>query len=225
MSTIIGRGITVGGKFDFSAATVVPEVLMAGYTAYDANGELIVGTRPEYPDGEYGSKVIAGTKTKGSFVRFDGLDWIVANVSGNTYTLMLKKMTEITAFGSRTTYSGSAIALRCMSFQNNMSANALSVVNSKYVEGVTAKVWIAKYSDIASWTDSNDPTSSAWSGIRKWTGSSEDDYAVKDIYDYWCSDPSYSSRVWRIIYNGHFNFGISAPSTTVGFRPCIEVTQ
>jgi len=206
--------------FDFSGANVTVDDLEYGIYAWDAYGQLITGK----PAGEYGSDRISGTLTKGSYVRFDGIDWIIANVSGSTYTLMKKVISETTEFGSSNTYSGSTIASKCTTFQNAMSANALSVVNSKTVQSVTAKVWIAQKTDIASWTDSNDPTSSDWSGIRKWTGSSEDDYAVKNIYNYWCSDCPYSSSyVWRILYDGYFSS--HTPGATSGFRPCIEVVQ
>ena len=208
--------------FDFSGANVTVNDLPYDVFAWDANGVLI--GRKSTP-GEYGSKVISGTKTKGSFVRFDGKDWIVANVSGNTYILMLKKMTETTTFGSSTSYSGSTIASKCTTFQNAMSVEALSVVNSKTVQGVTAKVWIAQKTDIVNWTDNNDPTSSAWSGIRRWTGSSEDDYAVKGIYNCWCSNPYNSSYVWCIAYSGYFGGNFTDPSFEYGFRPCIEVVQ
>jgi len=221
MGTIYGDALKSGGKFDFSGANVTVDDLPIGVYAWDANGTLI---GREADPGEYGSNVISGTLTKGSYVRFDGIDWIVANVSGNTYTLMLKKMTETTTFGSSTSYSGSTITSKCTTFQNAMSANALSVVNSKTVQSVTAEVWIATRSDIESWTDSNDQTSSAWSGIRKWTGSSEDDYAVKDIYSYWCSDPDGSGRVWAVAYIGLF-VNDNGPSYARGFRPCIEVVQ
>jgi len=197
--------------------------IIANYADGGFRPAVAVKFRKEIGDGEYGSSKIAGTLEKGQFVKFDGQDWIVANVSGSTYTLMLKKMTETTAFGSSTTYSGSTIASKCTTFQNAMSANALSVVNSKTVQSFTAKVWIATKSDIESWTDTANPTSSAWSGIRKWSGTTEDDYAVSGIYTYWCSDLDGSSFVWEAENQG--NFGSSAPAAVFGFRPCIEVTQ
>ena len=209
-------------SFDFSGANVTVDDLPAGVYAWDASGTLI---GREIIPGEYGSDVISGTLTKGSFVRFDGIDWIVANVSGNTYTLMLKKMTETTTFGSSINYSGSTIASKCSTFQNAMSANALSVVNSKTVRWATAKVWIAQTTDIMSWTESYQPASYDWSGIRKWTNG-------EGIYDgvgtnyYWCSDTNSTSDydyVLRVDRNGYF--GNNLPAGTLGFRPCIEVTQ
>lgn len=205
--------------FDFSGANVTLNDLPAGVYAWDASGTLI--GREAIP-GEYGSNVISGTLTKGSYVRFDGIDWIIANVSGNTYTLMLKRMTETTVFGSSLDYNGSTIAYKCTTFQNAMSANALSVVNSKTVQSVTAKVWIATKANIVSWTDSSYPTSDSWSGIRKWAANADTEFS-NNINYYWCSDPYTSSMVWDINCEGGFN--AYYPSAAYGFRPCIEVVQ
>lgn len=215
-----GSTVTVSSVNDTNgSATVTVSASGGNYTAASKTCSV---TCSFIEDGEYGSKVIAGTKTKGSFVRFDGKDWIVVNVSGSTYTLMLKKITETTQFGSSTTYSGSTIASKCTTFQGTMSANALSVVNSKTVQSVTAKVWIATKSNIESWTDTLNPTTNAWSGVRMWTANQDTEFSNKINY-YWCSDPYNSSLVWYINYNGYFNY--RDPSHTYGFRPCIEVTQ
>lgn len=147
----------------------------------------------------------------------------MVNVSGSTYTLMLKKMTETTQFGGNTTYSYSTLAAKCATFQSNMSAAALSVTNNKTVQGVTAKVWIATLNDIKNWTDTSDPTSNAWSGVRKWD-KGDGVYDGVGTYGYWCSDRYAStSDVYLILYTG--NFANSSPTGTQGFRPCIEVTQ
>jgi len=207
--------------FDFSGATATPDDILQGVKAWDATGTLITGTYV-FP-GEYGSPEIAGTLTKGSYVRFDGLDWIIAKVNGSTYTLMLKKMTETTQFGSSIYYSGSTIASKCTTFQGTMSAEALSVVNSKTVQSVTAKVWIAQKTDIESWTVSSEPSSSDWSGIRKWTAN-DGIYDSVGATNYWCSNTNDSSYVWIVTSDGYF-YGRNSPSKTYGFRPCIEVTQ
>ena len=134
---------------------------------------------------------------------------------------MLKKITETTAFGSSTRYYGSTIASKCTTFQNAMSAEALTKVNSKTVQSVTAKVWIAQQTDIISWTESG-TTTSAWSGVRMWTADQDTEFSNK-INMYWCSDPRNSTLVWRVDYNG--GFSTLSPSYALGFRPCIEVVQ
>lgn len=172
-------------------------------------------------NGAYGSKVIAGTKTMWSKVQFDGIDWIVVNISGSTYTLMKYCIDEITQFGSSSTYSGSTIASKCTTFQNSMSAEALSVVNSKTVQNVTAKVWIATKSSIVSWTDSSSPTSNEYGKVRKWDYSDPTVDGARNGY-YWCSDPD-GGYVWIFDYYG--NISGNYPNRYYGFRPCIEVTQ
>ena len=214
-----GSTVTVSSVNDTNGtATVTVSASGGNYTAASKTCSV---TCSFIEDGEYGSKVISGTKTKGSTVKFDGIEWIVANVSGSTYTLMKKVISEKGTFGSSTTYSGSNAASWCSTFQNAMSANALSVVNSKTKQSVTAKVWLPLKSDVQSWTDSNDPTSNDWYTMRKWTAGDSTD--PTSSYAYWCCDPDNSSAVWRISYNGYF--GYNTPSTAFGFRPCIEVTQ
>lgn len=215
--SLSGNVVTVTGVKS-GTATITVSATGGNYTAASKTCSV---TCSFIQDGEYGSKVISGTKTKGSTVKFDGIEWIVANVSGSTYTLMKKVISEKGTFGSSTTYSGSNAASWCSTFQNAMSANALSVVNSKTKQSVTAKVWLPLKSDVESWTDSSNPTSNDWYTMRKWTAGDSTDPTTS--YGYWCCDPSGSSFVWNIRCNG--GFGGDGPSYTRGFRPCIEVTQ
>ena len=103
------------------------------------------------------------------------------------------------------------------------STSASYGLASKIEDGNILHCFNWTLNDIKNWTDTSDPTSNAWSGVRKWD-KGDGVYDGVGTYGYWCSDRYAStSDVYLILYTG--NFANSSPTGTQGFRPCIEVTQ
>ena len=230
--SVSGTTVTVSSVNSTSGTATITVKVNQGtnYNAYTGTGCTVQVNAQFAADGEYGSSKISGTKTKGSTVRFDGKDWIVVNVSGSTYTLILKKMTETTVFGENNTYYGSTLAAKCATFQSNMSANALSAINNKTVQGVTAKVWIATSDNIQNWTETGYTPYNDWYGIRKWTAN-DGVYDSSGMERYWCSDPSSSNTVAQgtiasfVTCTGLIGQNTYSVKGQMGFRPCVEVKQ
>ena len=155
---------------------------------------------------------ISGTVAVGNIVTFDNKSWRVVHNVGSQWYLALAEMTETTIFGSNTTYKGSTIASKCVTWQSsNLSATALEYCNDVTVNNVTNKVFIPSYEQVNggfSYYNSNTNRICNLNGSTNY---------------WWTSSPYGSSDVYRV--NGTGAIGSYSPGVSNGFRPhvCIAL--
>lgn len=160
------------------------------------------------------------------FTAYPNLKWCVDHLEGDYAYLGLYNCTEQTNFGINTTYSGSTIAAKCITFLNNTIPNVADYLEDVTVHGVTNKVFIPSYkmfSGTASsgGVDANDPTFSWPSASANNRKACVSNWSTINSY-FWLSSPDGSSYVWRVGYTGGFNT-TRYMSTSCGFRPEVKV--
>lgn len=161
-----------------------------------------------------------GNLTLGSAIIYCDKDWILCHIDGNKYYLAAKEIYEITKFDRiNENYAGSLIADRALIYQNNLINNyhtsVTKCLTNVTVEGVTAKVFVASYTQMNGgfgYFNSNDRR------ICKYNGSAQ---------EYWTS--SIGSTVggvymWTVTDNGALYDHGAHCTYDRGFRPFICLT-
>ena len=144
------------------------------------------------------------------FRDYPDITWQVQHIDGDYAYLSLYPMTDTTAFGSGSAYSGSTITSKCTDYLNNTIPNVAQYLEDVTIRGVTAKVFIPSQNQLNSEWDW--PKASESNRICQISGSDN---------AYWTSTAGYSSNVWRVTSSG--GFGYTSPSSALGFRPAVKV--
>lgn len=145
------------------------------------------------------------------FRDYPDITWQVQHLDGDYVYLALYPMTETSAFGSSTSYSGSTIASKCTTYLNNIIPNVADYLESVTVNGVTAKVFIPSYDQLN--TEWDWPKAGASNRICQRSGSNR---------VYWTSTAFNSDFVYYVLSNGNFNNDYQL-DLTYGFRPAVKV--
>lgn len=145
------------------------------------------------------------------FTAYPSITWQVQHLDGNYAYLALYPMTETSAFGSSTSYSGSTIAQKCTDYLNNTIPNVAQYLEDITVNSVMAKVFIPSYEQLSS--DWDWPKAGRNNRICQLNGSNK---------SYWTSTAYSSSYVWYVYSDGYFYNNVY-PSGATGFRPAVKV--
>lgn len=193
-----------------STDTQYPSAKAVYDSLQDIDGATVNVETPEEVTNPLNTDQLTLGQTGVYFTAYPDITWQVQHLSGDYAYLALYPMTETSAFGSSSTYSGSTIASKCTTFLNNTIPNVADYLEDVTVNGVTAKVFIPSKAMYE--TDWDWPKVGASNRICQLNGSNN---------GYWTSTAISSSYVWIVFDNGDFNYGY--PSHTYGFRPAVKV--
>ena len=161
MSTIIGRGITVGEKFDFSGANITKDDLEYGKYGWDANGNLITGWREGSVtlqptsltlDADNPNGTITVTRAGDGVISASSSDTSVATVSVNGTTVTVSSVNETdgsatvivnVARGTEYEAASAACAVTAAFFPNPISGT----VSAGSTVTFAGKSWIVQHVD------------------------------------------------------------------------------
>lgn len=160
--------------------------------------------------GKYVKMDVTTDDLLGRTVNFGNHKWIVAHIEGEYTYLMLSEVLNPTVFGTDVKYENSELLKAAAAFISSLPADALDRCQYVTVNGVTSKVFVPSYEQLASEWDW--PKTAAANRICQYGGSNT---------SWWTSSPSYSKYVWFVGNGG--GFISSRTSGSFGFRPAIKV--
>ena len=132
MSTIIGRGITVGGKFDFSGANITKDDLEYGKYGWDANGNLITGLREGSVTLQPSSLTLDADNPTGTITVTRAGDGVISASSSNTSVATVSVSgTIVTVSGVSETAGSATITVNVARGTDYKAASATCVVTAK----------------------------------------------------------------------------------------------
>ena len=204
------RGITnSSGKMNFLSADENNLLLYVVGT----DGYLVYGRVEAYVGDALETTITSNNRVKssaglaiGDIITFAGNTWVIAHVEGDKLYMSDQVIESMTTFGDNNVYKGSTLANVAKQFENGLAAEDKAVLADVTIEDVTAKVFVASYSQMnGGWSYFN----SNGRRICKHNDSAS---------AYWTSSSS-SDIAWNVNTSG--TLSSNTPTSSNGFRPSV----
>lgn len=172
------------------------------------------------------------TRTLGSIVKWNNAQWIIVDITDNIYVLALQLWGGETKFGTNSTYAGSELEKKCITYEQQTAYDSIAIAIETSVHNTSHKIYVPESTCFcATCKAGQDTTSLAGAGLYKYYSDNAHricrDRTGKEQYYYTASNWSTSSTmVWYVdtdgsLLSGGGTFGgVSGPN---GFRPHVRI--
>lgn len=215
VATKVGDGIITATSSNPSIATcnVDGDIITVNSGTSDGSCSIEVSVEPgTNHTAAFGTiNVVRSTYTLGQGIWWAGHTWVVFHMTADRIYLARNTIYEMCIFGNDVNYKGSNLAARAMAFQQSLSPTALERLADVYVNGVTAKVFVASSDQMRGGFDYFDSK-------EKRICKNSSNVAV----DWWTSSGSGSSCTCVGSEGGLWNNIYTEPTySEMGFRPFV----